>query len=207
MLEDSFSKFYRQLVLEAFSRGKYGELKIMMPGGSSRLFGGLGKELQAKLIIKNENFYRRCVFYGALGFAESYLHQEWETDQLSHVLSWFFLNREVFSTIATEKHQSRKIDFLQAFTRWKYYFQTHSKKRRQKTLDDPYALRHPFFEAWLDPSMSYSAAHYESPDQKLEIAQEQKWEDLCRKLRLDAHDYLLDLGCGWGAFAIYAAKK
>lgn len=55
--------------------------------------------------------------------------------------------------------------------------------------------------------MTYSAGHYTAPKQTLEEAQEAKWEQLCQKLRLESHDYLLDLGCGWGEFSIYAAKK
>jgi len=207
MFADFLSKFYRQLVLDAFSRGKYGELKIMMPGGASRLFGGLGKELEAKITIKNENFYRRCVFYGALGFAESYLDQEWETDDLTHALAWCFLNREVFSTVATQKHQSRKIDFFKCFTEWKYHSRVNNKKKNREQLHDLYQFGSPFFQAWLGPSMAHSTAYFTSPEQKLEAAQEAKWEDLCQKLRLKSHDYLLDLGCGWGEFAIYAAKK
>jgi len=180
---------------------------MMMPGGAARLFGGLGKELEAKITIKDENFYRRCVFYGALGFAESYLHQEWETNDLTHVLAWCFLNGEVFSTVATQKHQGRKIDFFKSFTQWKYHSRVNNKKKSRERLHDPYELGSRFFQAWLGPSMAQSTAHYTTPEQSLEAAQEAKWEDLCQKLRLGSHDYLLDLGCGWGEFAIYAAKK
>jgi len=179
---------------------------MMMPGGASRLFGGLGKELEAKITIKDESFYRRCVLYGALGFAESYLHQEWETNDLTHVLAWCFLNREVFSTVATRKHQGRKIDFLKCLSQWKYHFRVKKKKKNHQQRYDPYA-DHQFFQTWLGPSMTYSAAYYRTPQQTLEEAQETKWEELCQKLRLESHDYLLDLGCGWGGFAIYAAKK
>ena len=207
MFEGAFQKFYRQLVLDAFSRGKHGEFRMMMPGSACRLFGGLGKELEAKMSIKDEGFYRRCVLHGTLGFAESYLHQEWETDDLTHVLAWCFLNREVFSTVATQKHQGRKIDFLKSLTQWKYHLCVNSKKKSREQVQDSYHLGSGFFKAWLGPSMTYSAAHYTSPEQTLEEAQEAKWEQLCQKLRLGSHDYLLDLGCGWGEFAIYAAKK
>lgn len=207
MFEGAFQKFYKQLVLDAFSRGKHGEFRMMMPGSACRLFGGLGKELEAKMSIKDEDFYRRCVLHGTLGFAESYLHQEWETDDLTHVLAWCFLNREVFSTVATQKHQGRKIDFLKSLTQWKYHLCVNSKKKSREQVQDPYHLGSGFFKAWLGPSMTYSAAHYTSPEQTLEEAQEAKWEQLCQKLRLGSHDYLLDLGCGWGEFAIYAAKK
>lgn len=207
MFENAFSKIYRQLVLDAFSRAKYGELRMIMPGSACRLFGGLGKELEAKLTIKDENFYRRCVFYGALGFAESYLYQEWETDDLTHVIAWCFLNRAVFSTIATKKHPGRKIDFLKSLTQWKYHLQVSNKKKNREQLQDPYHVGSDFFRVWLGSSMTYSAAYYTTPEQTLEEAQAAKWEQLCQKLRLRSHDYLLDLGCGWGEFAIYAAKN
>lgn len=180
---------------------------MMMPGSACRLFGGLGKELEAKMSIKDENFYRRCVLYGALGFAESYLHEEWESNDLTHVLAWCFLNREVFSTVATQKHQRRKVDFLKSLTQWKYHLSVDNKKKRREQVPDPYHLESDFFKAWLGPSMAYSTAYYTAPQQTLEEAQDAKWEQLCQKLRLGAHDYLLDLGCGWGEFAIYAAKK
>ena len=178
---------------------------MIMPGNACRIFGGLGKELEAKLTIKNSNFYRRCVLYGALGFAESYLHQEWETDDLTRVIAWCHLNQEVFSTAPNEKHQ--KVDFLKFLNQWSYHAQVHHKKKSREQLQDPYHVGSTFFQAWLGPSMTYSAASYSSLEQTLEEAQQAKWEQLCQKLRLGPHDYLLDLGCGWGEFAIYAAKK
>lgn len=207
MFADSCLKFYRQFLLDAFSRGKEGELRMKMPGSAVRLFGGLGRELQAQITIKDENFYRRCVFYGALGFAESYLHQEWETDDLTHAIAWCLLNQEVFSTIPTKGYQGRKVDFFKCLTQWKYHFQVNKKKNNRERLGDPYHLGGAFFKTWLGPSMTYSSAYYTFPEQTLEEAQNAKWEDICQKLRLGSHDYLLDLGCGWGEFAIYAAKK
>ena len=82
-------KFFRKLVLDAFSRARRGELRFTMPGGARRLFGGLGKELQAELTVLDENFYRRCVLFGPIGFAESYLAGEWESDDLTKTLAWF----------------------------------------------------------------------------------------------------------------------
>lgn len=207
MFADSFSKFYRQLVLDAFSRGKEGELRMKMPGSACRLFGGLGKELEAQITIKDENFYRRSVFYGALGFAESYLHREWETEDLPRAIAWCFLNPEVFSTAATQQYQGRRVDFLKCLTEWKYRLNVNNKKKSRERLDDPYHLGSHFFKTWLGPSMAYSTAYFASPEQTLEEAQNAKWEYLCQQLRLKSHDYLLDLGCGWGEFSIYAAKK
>lgn len=207
MSANFFSKFYRHSVLDAFSRGKYGELRMSMPGGALRLFGGLGKELEAKMTIKDERFYQRCFFHGLLGFAESYLHQEWKTEHLTAVLAWCFLNQEVFSTVATQKYQGRKMDFFKAFTQWKYQLRINSKKKKKEHLENFYRGGSAFFQKWLGPSMADSTARYTTVEQTLEEAQNAKWEALCQKLQLEEHDYLLDLGCGWGEFAIYAAKK
>ena len=84
-------KFFRKLVIDAFSRARRGELRFTMPGGAMRLFGGLGRELHAELTVRDDNFYRRCVLFGPIGFAEYYLAGEWETPDLTRTLAWFVL--------------------------------------------------------------------------------------------------------------------
>ena len=100
-------KFFRKLVLDAFSRARRGELRFTMPGGSRRLFGGLGKELQAELTVLDENFYRRCVLFGPIGFAESYLAGEWIAGDLTKTLAWFVLNGDYLAGIRTKDSRAR----------------------------------------------------------------------------------------------------
>ena len=201
-------KLYRKLVLDAFSRARRGELKLTMPGGSRRLFGGLGRELQAELTVRNENFYRRCVLFGPIGFAESYLAGEWETPDLTRTLAWFILNGDHLAGVRTRKSRHPgAFDILGAINRIGHAMRPNSLRKSRENISEHYDLGNDFFKLWLDPTMTYSAAYYELPDQTLEEAQRKKWDRLCAKLQLTPHDMVLEIGCGWGGFAVHAAKN
>jgi cyclopropane-fatty-acyl-phospholipid synthase len=201
-------KFFRKLVIDAFSRARRGELKLTMPGGASRLFGGLGKELQAELTVLDDNFYRRCVLFGPIGFAESYLAGEWETDDLTRTLAWFILNGDYLAGIRTKDSRTPgAFDLLGLINRIGHALRPNSKKKSRDNISEHYDLGNDFFSLWLDPTMTYSSAYYDPPDLSMEDAQRKKWDQLCRKLQLTSHDLVLEIGCGWGGFAIHAAKN
>lgn len=201
-------KFYRKLVLEAFSRARRGELKLTMPGGAGRLFGGLGKELQAGLTVTKECFYQRCVYFGAIGFAEGYLANEWESDDLTKTIAWFILNGDYLAGVRTTESGSRgAFDLLGVVNRLAHALRPNSKKKSRNNISEHYDLGNDFFRLWLDPTMTYSAAYHDPANLTLEEAQRKKWDQLCRKLQLGPHDMVLEIGCGWGGFAIYAAKN
>jgi len=200
-------KFFRKLVLDAFSRARRGELKVTMPGGARRLFGGLGKELQAELTVRDEGFYRRCVLFGPIGFAESYLAGEWDTPDLTRTLAWFILNGDDLAGIRTKESRAKGVfDILGVFNRLTHALRPNSRRKSRDNISEHYDLGNEFFKLWLDPTMTYSAAYYEPPDLTLEEAQRKKWSRLCDKLRIGPHDMVLEIGCGWGGFAIHAAK-
>jgi len=201
-------KFFRKLVLDAFGRARRGELKFTMPGGSRRLFGGLGKELQAELTVRDENFYRRCVLYGPIGFAESYLAGEWETGDLTQTLAWFILNGDYLAGVKTRESRNRgAFDLLGMINRIGHALRPNSKSKSRDNISEHYDLGNDFFKLWLDPTMTYSAAYYDPANLAMEEAQRKKWDQLCRKLQLGSHDMVLEIGCGWGGFAIHAAKN
>jgi cyclopropane-fatty-acyl-phospholipid synthase len=77
----------------------------------------------------------------------------------------------------------------------------------KRNISEHYDLGNDFYALWLDPSMTYSSARFQYPEQSLQEAQEAKYEALCQKLHLNAKDHVLEIGCGWGGFALYAAKK
>ena len=201
-------KYFRKLVLDAFSRARGGELKFAMPGGSRRIFGGLGKELQAELSVLDENFYRRCVLYGPIGFAESYLAGEWETDDLTKTLAWFILNADYLAGIRSRGSGRRVgLDLLGLVNRIGHVLRPNSKRKSRDNISEHYDLGNDFFKLWLDPTMTYSAAYYDPPDLSLEEAQRKKSDRLCRKLQITPRDMVLEIGCGWGGFAIHAARN
>ena len=200
-------KFFRKLVLDAFSRARRGELRLTMPGGSRRLFGGLGKELHAELTVRDENFYRRCVLFGPIGFAESYLAGEWETADLTRTLAWFILNGDYLSGVRTRDNKRHGLfDLLGTLNRITHSLRPNSKTKSRDNISEHYDLGNDFFKLWLDPTMTYSSAYYDRPDLTLEEAQLRKWERLCEKMQIGSHDMVLEIGCGWGGFAIHAAK-
>ncbi|MFZ4115970.1 MAG: class I SAM-dependent methyltransferase [Chthoniobacterales bacterium] len=207
MFNATFTKFYRNLVLETLHRGRSGTLRLTMPGGASRMFGGLDKELHAEIKVKNDTFYRRWVLYGFIGLAESYFHGEWETNHLTEVIAWFFLNNKFFSGQKANEQGLEKHNLLGITNQFQHFLRHGHKRRKQTLFYDQNNVNFHFFQYWLDPSMAYSAAYYQASTEKLTTAQETKWERLCQKLQLAPHDYVLDIGCGWGGFAIYAAKK
>ncbi len=200
-------KFYRKLVLDAFSRARRGELQLTVPRGGRLFFGGLGKGRQAGLTVCNEGFYRRCVFFGAIGFAEGYLAGEWETEDLTRTIAWFILNSDYLAGVRTSESGSRgAFDLLGAVNRLGHALRPNSRKKSRDNISEHYDLGNDFFKLWLDPTMTYSAAYYDPSAQTLEEAQRKKWDQLCRKLQLAPHDMVLEIGCGWGGFAIHAAK-
>src|SRR5207245_3938723 len=82
----------------------------------------------------------------------------------------------------------------------------HSPKRDRRAVTLHYDISNDFYRLWLDRRMVYSCAYFRSPDDDLDCAQEQKLDYICRKLRLRPGQRLLDIGCGWGALVLYAAK-
>lgn len=201
------TKFYRNLVLETLHRGRRGTLRLMMPGGACRIFGGLDKELHAEIKIKDDAFYRRWVLYGSIGLAESYLHGEWETNHLTKVIAWFFLNNDFLSGQEAKEQGIEKHNLLGIINQFQHFLRSRHKKKGAAFSHDEHDANTNFFQHWLDPSMAYSGAYYKTSTESLAMAQEAKWDHLCKKLRLAPHDYLLDIGCGWGGLAIHAAKK
>jgi cyclopropane-fatty-acyl-phospholipid synthase len=84
---------------------------------------------------------------------------------------------------------------------------THSKGRDREAVSFHYDLSNDFYQLWLDRAMVYSCAYFQSPDDTVETAQQQKLDYICRKLRLKAGERLLDIGCGWGGLIMHAAKN
>ena len=84
---------------------------------------------------------------------------------------------------------------------------THSKARDQQAVSFHYDLSNEFYQLWLDPAMVYSCAYFRSPDDSLEVAQRQKLDYICRKLRLNPGERLLDVGCGWGGLIMHAGRE
>jgi cyclopropane-fatty-acyl-phospholipid synthase len=199
---------FRKLVLDSFRPLQRGSLEVVLPDGRTLWFGGLGGRCPARLEVKNDAFFRRCVLFGAIGFAESYIDGEWETPDLVRVLAFFIRNAEDAGALETEgRAKSRVFDLLALYNRALHRRRPNSVSKARENIRDHYDLGNDFFKVWLDPSMTYSSAVFDPPTLSLEEAQARKYDLLCRKLQIGPAHHVLEIGTGWGGFAIHAAKN
>lgn len=198
---------YRRLVLESLRPLSRGALEIALPDGSVRRFGGLDKRRVARIEVRRDDFFRRCVLFGPIGFAEAYLDGDWETPDLTRVLAFFILNAEDTAAMKTRAgRRSPVFNLLNAYNRVLHRRRPNSPTKARDNIREHYDLSNDFFKLWLDPSLTYSSAVFDPPTLSLEEAQREKIDRLCRKLHLRPNDHLLEIGTGWGAFSIHAAR-
>jgi len=199
--------FFRRLVLKSFAKLRHGTLAVTFPDGSRETFGGTFSGLHAEIRILDERFFRRCVLFGAIGFAESYLAGEWETPDLTLVIAWFIWNASEAEALQTHRSRGTGVfNILNIINRAIHRKRPNSLDKSRENIRDHYDLSNAFFQLWLDPTMTYSSGYFDAAETSLEAAQVRKYDLLCRKLHLSSGDELLEIGSGWGGFSIHAAR-
>lgn len=166
-------------------------------------FGQAGDDgLTAAMTVHSPEFYRRAAFGGALGFAEAYFLGEWTTDCLTDVVRIFCRNLDVCD--ASNRGLLRH--GLRLGRRW-HQRRGNSKDNSLKNIHAHYDLGNEFYSLFLDETMTYSCGVFDSPETSLRAAQVAKIDRMCRKLDLQPSDHLVEIGTGWGAFALHAVQK
>jgi cyclopropane-fatty-acyl-phospholipid synthase len=179
-----------------------------LPDGRTRSFGNDTHVAAAVIRVHHENFFHRCVFAGDIGFAEGYLSGDWDTPDLTAVIAWFIQNHENAPTLSGSQRQGLFSGNVFALAnRLRHLLRPNSRKIARRNISDHYDLSNDFFALMLDPAMMYSSARWTTPDLTLEEAQQEKNASLCRKLRLQSGDHVLEIGTGWGGWAIHAARN
>ena len=199
--------FFRRLVLHSFSKLKSGRLEVLLPDGSRNVYGGLGDGLQARIEVLDENFFKRCVLHGPIGFAESYMADEWTTPDLVKVIAWFILNADDAEALQTRHRRGTgAFNLLNFANRLLHLRRPNSLRMSRANIREHYDLSNEFFQLWLDPTMTYSSAYFNRADEPLEAAQIRKYDKLCRRLHITPTDSVLEIGSGWGGFSMHAAR-
>jgi len=183
-----------------------GRLRVRLPDGAERVFGGLGESPSAEIRVRDEAFFRACVLGGPVGFGEAFMDGLWETDDLVGVIAWFIRNADESTVLEGSGRTDRRIGLLGLAHRAAHLLRPNSRRTSRRNIADHYDLSNEFFKLWLDPTMTYSCAYWDRPGADLEAAQVRKYDVLCRKLRLQPSDHVLEIGSGWGGFSIYAAR-
>ena len=191
----------RELVIDYLQRTRKGSLHLTLPDGQPFRFGGSAPP-QAAIKINDHRFFSRVVIGGDIGFGEAFMEDEWDSDDVTAVVRFFIRNRNVvhdgrFQTTVA----SRAIEWL------RHMAQRNTLWGSRRNIRRHYDLSNDFFQTFLDDSMAYSCAVYPSAEASLEAAQQNKFTQLIRKARLSASDHVLEIGCGWGGFAIEAVRQ
>jgi cyclopropane-fatty-acyl-phospholipid synthase len=205
---------FRAAVLGSFSRMARGRLHVDLPEGGAAEFGSgeealpLGVAGSARIRVRREAFFKKCVLTGDIGFAESFMDGDWTSPDLVAVISWFILNVENAPTMSgSGRARGVALNLLRFTNRIGHALRPSTRAIARRNISEHYDLSNDFFSLFLDPSMMYSAARWSRPGLTLEEAQRGKNERLCQLLRLSASDHVLEIGTGWGGWAVHAAQN
>ncbi|MEM7231325.1 MAG: cyclopropane-fatty-acyl-phospholipid synthase family protein [Planctomycetota bacterium] len=196
-------------LLDRFARGQLEtRLRDINSGDVSLSFGdekqhyGDGTERPISIQVHDPRFFRRVVRDGSSGAGLSYADGWWDCEDLTGLLAMLLKNMELAEQL--DRGASR---LQEAIARAKQFFRRNSRNGSRRNIHAHYDLGNDFFELFLDPTMTYSCAVFEEEDTPLEEASKLKLDRICRKLDLKRSDHVLEIGCGWGSFAIHAAKQ
>lgn len=179
-----------------------GSLEIRLPDGSVRLFQGTEPGPHGVLALENGRVARRYLTGGSVGFAEGYIEGDWDTPDLATLLELLSRNEDAWG-------EGYFGGALQRFLRRAQHllFRANTRRGSRRNIHAHYDLGNAFFAAWLDPSMTYSSALFRAGEADLEAAQKAKYRHLAELMALAPGHRLLEIGSGWGGFAVTAAKE
>lgn len=189
----------RTVVLAQLGKLRHGHLRLLCHG-QQWSFGEASSPLQAEVEVLDDATWSLIAGNGSIGAGEAYIHGYWRSPDLARVTRLFVANLDVLD--ALEGGLAR---LGRPALRLLHRFNRNSRRGARRNILAHYDLGNALFEQLLDPTMMYSAAQFEYPEQSLEQAQLHKLERICQKLELRAQDHLLEIGCGWGSLAIHAA--
>ncbi len=191
----------RQAVLDKLALLQNAVLTIADPLGEVVLGKTAEDDLSARINISDLRFYCQTALGGSIGAAESYMDGQWQTDDLTKVVQILVRNRDLLDSmeggLATIANQLLKV--------W-HFANRNSQAGSKKNIAAHYDLGNDFFKLFLDTHGMYSSATYLHPGMSLEQASTAKLERICQKLQLNKDDHVIEIGTGWGGFAVYAAK-
>jgi cyclopropane-fatty-acyl-phospholipid synthase len=198
----AFQKVSKFLFLKRLSFFKNGNIDIYLPGKESFKKGNFAQQKNADLYIYDYSFFGDVLKKRDIGLGEAYMNSVFETDDLTSLIRFFILNTSVsskrFSISLYLKYYLRKL-----FGR----DNPNSLIGSRKNISKHYDLNNEFFSLFLDENMIYSSGISLQKDDDLYTSQINKMDALIKKAKINKNDHVLEIGCGWGGFAVYAAKK
>lgn len=197
-----FQKACMKLVTGLLGRMADGSITLLLPNRKVIHSGDRSSPLRGEIVVNDYRFFSHLALGGDVGLGEAYMDGLWDSNDISALFRVFIRNRDVLSngypaTAWLTRKKNRLSHLLQANTL----------KGSKRNIQSHYDLSNDFFRLFLDHSMTYSSGIYLSPTDTLEEAQKNKIERMINKAQIQETDEVLEIGCGWGAFAVTAVKE
>ena len=195
------ASFFKSVLFRKLSGISSGELTII-DGNNKHTFGNSSSQLKAELEVFSQEFYVFLGSGGTNGAAEAYTAGYWGSNNLVGLIQLIIKNKDTM--MGLESGMARLANPITKFIH----------KQRQNTLQGSknnilahYDLSNDFYKLWLDPTMTYSSGVFSKKDASMQEASVEKLDRICRKLNLSSKDHVLEIGTGWGSFAVHAVKN
>jgi len=193
----------RRFVLGLLGKLKRGQITIL-DGPHRHVFGksGAGFPLEAVVTVHHPRFYSKTVLGGSIGSAEAYMSGLWSANDLTAALRIMALNRDIL-----ERMDRGWLKLSTPFHKMWHFLRKNTQRGSRRNIIAHYDLGNDFYRLFLDETLTYSCGIFDREDSSLRDASIAKYERICQKLELGPHDDVIEIGSGWGGFAIYAAQN
>lgn len=198
--QDGLPRYFAQ-VFDMSQKMNNGRIDFVMPDG--RVFRAEGRNPGpvAELHLHNPDLFARLIREGDLGFCDGYLDGWWSTPDLQAFMDLVHAdNEDIYDGFPG-------MGLLRAYERLRFWLKSNSKTQARRNIAQHYDLGNEFYQLWLDDTMTYSSAKFDTGQESLEKAQIAKYASMVDQMGAQPGDHVLEIGCGWGGFAEYAAKE
>ncbi len=196
----------RRLVLPELAKLTKGRLVLRLPEGAELVLGDPRATGGARMDVKDENAFRRIMLAADIGLTEGYMEGEWDSPDLNALIGFFIENIDQTPGMSGSARKALGVGLFRIADRLGHLLRPNDKKMVRRNISEHYDVSNDFFRLFLDPSMMYSSARWEGTD-SLEQAQANKNDSLCRFLQLKPTDHVIEIGTGWGGWALHAVRK
>ena len=189
-----------KIVFTSLKNMKLGFINVTNYNGQNFYLGNKNSIKRASLVIKKKSFTLEVISKGSVGLAESYMRGDFDTDNLTNLI-------EILADNIGAVHKFAGIMDAPLINYFKNFVFKNTKKRSKENISKHYDLGNEFFSLWLDKTLTYSSAIFESEKNNLEEAQLYKYKKLSNLIKPKSGDKMLEIGCGWGGYAEFIGKN
>ncbi|MBN7807645.1 class I SAM-dependent methyltransferase [Agrobacterium rosae] len=199
LMEDA--PLWQRMICRRLNNMTQGRLTVIFPGGYEYVVKGSEPGAHGVISLNRGRVVRRLLMGGSLGFAQAYIDGDWDTPDIAALLEVAIANEKNWSSV------SEPSKIFSAFAYLRHRLRRNSKSGSRRNISFHYDLGNRFYSTWLDETMTYSSALFQTPGQSLADAQNAKYDRIVEQLKIGPDDHVLEIGCGWGGFAEYAVRK